>query len=681
MARRRRRRSSRRAGSSWRKWLGIALLIVVPLGYFLFTRNVYDPFEAPQPNFQALVPRDVDLYVRRLQLGSDMAAFPKPRVLARLEVHDAYEAMTATRWWQELGWPDEVAELTRAFADAFAGSGLDPLADVLGNEVALVGRLPPTGRGAYALLARLSSKGKLAVALAIAFGGSQTLLAKVAPQARLRELADANDPSVRYLRIDLPDAPPIYFARVSDLLVLGQEEALVADVVRTAHGRPETSLGATRLYSGSLPPATGVAATRFSAETMLDVGTLLRYVEAHQDMAERSDDALVNLARELVDPLLFDEMVGRVELDEQAWVRGHGELDPERVESRRTGLLGTDTFEVLPRLQWAMDLVPTDTSALLTMNVDVRRFLQTLHGALDPDLVELVNSMIRDMGRRSPAFQVRDLEELYAFLDRAFSGEVTLAMRPFYHEIPEGSQPLPLLAFLLPLRNVEKWEELEQAVLNGYQALGLSKDGMWKGRETDIGQPKWFDLAGVSVEEVAYIVLEGKLLVVATSKLLLDEIVKIYTKGQLSLWSEPRARGLAEASTVDRANLAVWAASEKVRRVLDPYAEWLADVDTVFDWGPLREQTKEDVVAELHPQHARAPDALPEDVEVEVEAEVDRRLEVLDRERRQTTIPELAAAFREGLSWMGLFEEGLGVLRLGERTADIELRAQTVLGR
>jgi len=693
MARRRRRRSSRRSGSSWKKWLGITALIVLPLGYFAFTRLFFDPFEEPQPSFQALVPRDVDLYVRRERLDTDMVSFPNLRLVERLSVNEAYERMTETDWWQDLDWPEGLAGVADEFAGVMEGAGLDPLADVLGREVALVGRLPRTDRPAYALLARLSNKGKLATAI----GSTEALLERVAPRAELRELSDPNDPNVRYNRIDLPDAPPIFFTRQRDLLVIGQDETLVADVVRTAQGRMERSLGATRLYSALPPPSRGAVAaagaglearagtaaatSRFSAETILDVGALMEHVEAHEDMEERSEHALVNLARRLADPRLLRDVVGRLELDEILWYRGHGELDPELVPARKTGLLGTGTFELEPRLEWAMDLVPTDVSAVVTANVDVRRFLETLHTSLGPDLVELIHSMIRDMGRRSPAFGVRDLQEMYAYLDRVLEGEVTIAMRPFYHEIPKGSQPVPLLAFLMPLRNVEKWGELEQAVLNGYQALGLSREGMWKGRETDIGQAKWFDLAGVSVEQVAYIVLEGELLVVTTSKLLLDEIVKIYTKGQLSLWTERGPRGLVEASTQPRANLAVWAASDRVREILDPYAEWLADIETVFDWGPLREQTRRQVVSQQFPTYAQRPDDLPEDVEARVEAEVDRRLEELDRQRREETIPRLAREFREGSSWMGMFLEGVGALRLGERTADLEIRARTVLER
>jgi hypothetical protein len=59
--------------------LALALVIAVPVLYFVFTKVFFDPFEGSQPVFAVLVPRDVDLYARRARLDTDLAGM-RPRL-------------------------------------------------------------------------------------------------------------------------------------------------------------------------------------------------------------------------------------------------------------------------------------------------------------------------------------------------------------------------------------------------------------------------------------------------------------------------------------------------------------------------------------------------------------------------------------------------------------------------
>lgn len=677
------RRERRQRGSPMLRRLGIALVIALPLLYFAFTKLFFDPFEASQPAFQVLVPRDIDLYARRERLDADLPGL-RPALWDRLTRTAAFRELGRSAWWQSLEWPRDLEELLSRLAGASAGAPLDLLADVAGREAVLVGRLPeaPEQPPSVAALLRLSSRAKLAVE-ALDFGAG---LSRALPGATLAEVEDPDVPGLAWRRLDVPpDAGPAgaegawFFARRLDLLVVSRDESLVRDVLRQVESGEETSLGLSRLYHDRLPPARGAPDERLSLEFLLDGRALLaRWLDP--PAAERSDDALANALPRLLDPRLVGESVGRLELDDRLVLRLHADLDDATAGAPTAGIRGANSFNLRERLRDVLGLLPADTSAVITLNAELRPLLETLVEALGPDEVKLLNDTIRDVSRYSPAFKVDSLPALLAHLDRTLGDELTVALRPVDHAIPPGNQPLPALAFLLRVQDAAAWGALDNAVVAGYKALGLDPERMKQINE-GVGMRKWLGVSNLPMEEVSYVLLDDELAVVGTDDDFVREIVAVYASQRSSAAARPETRALLDAAgTQARANLAAWGDVEAVLGLLRPYGPWLAEASTILDLGVVRlQKTRELLDTPAWREWKDRAEAMPEERREAFDAQLDRAVQEVERRRLEDEVPRLAAEWWDRRQWLRLFRRAAVGLRLGKHDAELTLVADTAL--
>ena len=225
--------------------------------------------------------------------------------------------------------------------------------------------------------------------------------------------------------------------------------------------------GAVRQSNGKLPSPSGgrlspplVIATRTASVVSQTTLKEPERLKAFQQMEQR----------------LVGESVGRLELDDRLVLRLHADLDDATAGAPTAGIRGANSFNLRERLRDVLGLLPADTSAVITLNAELRPLLETLVEALGPDEVKLLNDTIRDVSRYSPAFKVDSLPALLAHLDRTLGDELTVALRPVDHAIPPGNQPLPALAFLLRVQDAAAWGALDNAVVAGYKALGLDPE-------------------------------------------------------------------------------------------------------------------------------------------------------------------------------------------------------------
>ncbi len=679
------RRERRQRGSRVLRRLGIAAVIALPLLYFAFTKLFFDPFEASQPAFQVLVPRDIDVYARRERLDVDLPGL-RPALWDRLTKTAAFRDLGRTAWWQAQQWPRDLEDLLWQLAGATAGAPLDPLADLAGREAVLVGRLPeaPDQPPSVAALLRLSGRAKLAVE-ALDFGAG---LSRALPGATLSDVEDPDDPGLLWRRLDVPPgAGPAgaegawFFARRLDLLVLSRDEALVRDVLRQVESGEETSLGLSRLYHDKLPPARGAPDERLSLEFLLDGRALLaRWLDP--PAAERSDDALANALPRLLDPRLVGEIVGRLEADDRLVLRLSADLDDATAGAPTAGIRGANSFNLRERLRDVLALLPSDTSAVVTLNAELRPLLETLVEGLGPDQQKLLNDTIRDVSRYSPAFKVDSLPALLAWLDRTLGDEVSVALRPVDHEIPSGSQPLPALAFLLRVQDPAAWAALDNAVVAGYKALGLNPELM-KQIDEGVGMRKWLGVTNLPMEEISYVLLDDELAVVGTDDDFVREIVAVYASQRSSAASKPETRALLDAAgTSARANLAAWGDVEAVLGLLQPYGTWLADTGTILDLGVVRlQKTRELLDTPAWREWKDSAEAMPAERREAFDAQLDRAVQEVERQRLEEQVPRLAAEWWERRQWLRLFRRAVVGLRLGQHDAELTLVADSVLAR
>ena len=682
----RRRRASRRSGSrkpSSRitRAILIGLGLTLPVLYVVFTKTVFDPFEKPAPAFRLLVPRDIDLYAHRAKLASDLdlhdPKHPTPVVLQRWMRTLQWRDFAATEWARERGMPATLEELLAPVAGVLSGDTgpLDPIDDLLGSEVAVIGRDPFTA-GHLAFLFRLSTAGKLAVEALDFQGVREGVLAG----ATRSEVIDEQMPEIRFHRLDLADGKSWFYFRESDLLVVGNQSELVRDVRRTVEQGDALSLGLSRLYLENVPAASAPVDERFSSDFSLDMRHFLGAYDLLPDIDRRNADAVANILPNLLDLELLRDAVGRLEVDKNRIdLEVFCDVAGDKPRAGKGGIQGADTFLVHERLGSALSLLPHGMAAAVTMNVDLTEFLQAVVAGLDPELVKLINDTIRGVARWNPTFNVNNLSQLIAELDRALVGRVTLAVRALDHDVPEGAQPVPTLAFFAPIRDLNAWEAIGQALINGNQVLGVASEKMWQQVNPGLGDHKVLPLPATSAEALSFIALEGETLVFTTDSDLTLEIIDVYRGMGKAVAGDPGVAELLQGyqRRATRANVVAWVDSREFRRVLEPYAEWRAELDTQLDFAVLRAQHRREILRKEYPQYVDR--ELPQDLETELEARLDTIIFGLEDERLATVVPEAARHFREAYGWLDLLDQATASLRLGEHTMGAAVHVETAI--
>lgn len=689
MARRRRvkrRKSGKKGGLISLPRLLVVLLLLLALGYFAFEKLFFELGEEPHGPFDQLVPRDVELFVRREALGSDFNGWPNLRLQEAVEVSGAWKRFAQSAMWQAQTWPDEVQAALDELSELTADLPFDLLEDVLAREVVVVAR-QLEAPGTYALLARLNNAGKFAVSGALRFDGT---LADNVPGLTVEERSDPERADVNYTRFGLPDGGELFLDRDRDLLVLSRDEVLIQDILATVEDGGALSLALERLYAQYLPEPTGAPSERFSASFVVELAELVRVHELRPNLLDPDRDVLADLWPRVVDPAILQRGLGRLEVTADAVdFELHADVDVEKNRAAPGGLAGAPDFRTAERLGDKLRLMPHDTAGLITANVRLSDLLNTLLQNLDPALRQLVDTKVQRVGTLLPSSPVRSLPTLVAELSRAFGDEITVAVRRADHEFGPGQQPLPLLAFLLPVDNEAAWDAIENALLTGASEIGFD---MSNSQQLDMGSDflKWLAVVGLPFEEFAYIVLDGELAVISTDRRFAEEIVGAYigSMGVRTLADDADVQRMLDRYRPGRygpprANLAMWFDKEAMWGLLEPYAEYVADLDSVLDLATLRasERTR---LMNSDPglkQWARKPDALPEDKQAELDERLDAYIAEQQRERAEVTIPKLAAAWKEQWALRELVSQFSAGLRLGERELDLQLHVETALRR
>ncbi len=687
MARKKRARkhtSKRHKSKGVGRKLLIGLGLLLPLIYFAFTRVFFNPFEGAQPSFERLVPQDVDLFLHRQFLASDFDEFPEPAVPARWMRTPQWRELTETGWYQDSGWPAHMdgflEPLLGENGELLEDTGpIDILEDLLGQELAIVGRNPGTD-GHLALMARVSAKAKLAIE-AMAF---DSVLESALPGASRVEVRDPEVPAVTWQQLDLPGEEPLYYARRADLLVAGNNEKLVQDILRTVESGAELSLGLSRLYHDKLQQASRPPEGRFTMEWFGDLGHMVDAYDLAPNVADRHRDALFNVLPRLIDWELLQDGIGRLEFDaRRVDFSAYADHDVAAASDDKGGLLGAPAFSVADRLDELLSILPTTTGGVITVNVDLKRFLNTIVEGLDSDVINLLNGLIRDVARYNPGWRVNSLAQLITELSRVLQGELTVAIRPLDHLVPEGAQPLPALAFILPVKDGAACEALFQAFINANQVLGVDPETMWQFDHHGIGTRKSMGLVGMPAEQLSFMVFEGETMVLTTDDEFTLEIFGAYTGAESSAASASGVSQLVDSFAAPgqkraRGNVALWGNAATILDMLDPYADFTAELETQLDFSTLRVIERKKLIAREYPQH-QGKDELPSAVEAEIETKLDALLGEMDARRRTEELPALANQLRESRQWLELLGQGALSLLLEERATELVVHLRTAV--
>ena len=660
--------------------LRIALILIGVLlfaGYFAFTTFLYNPFEgALDADVAALVPRDVDFFVAKAELGSSFTKFPRLKVQDKLDKHPAWQAWAASPECQKLA-ADLDLEKSLAALDQNLKQiplGMGPLDLFGGKDLALAGYFHGSdfAQSDWAAYGRLNWAGRLGSAL-LAYPGMLGL--------DKRGIKVRVEP--KYIALSGGGLPrELFLTRLKDVLVIATKAELATAAVDLAAKRFEDSFFQSANYNDWIGNASRDAA-RDEFEVYLNVRKLLENLALKGPLPDpKSQEFATALAGRLFQLPSLKNSIGVAGVDGGVALDLHGELSSELVMPELQRLYRTRGFD---RNMLALDvskLAPRDTAIFLYMHAKIGDVLRALLGASEPALRDNLDTAFRNTGRYP------NLDALVNELDAAFKDRVALIVRPNDYPPdadgpPHNDTPVPAVALVLWTQNqdtVDKFRDLVGAQGVRFRMEGKNKNeaGYYKYSEAGYETFEYWSplVPGTGVIVTAKV---GELTVVTNSLGMIRNIIKTYSQGgekYPQLADEPRFSALVQSS-LTRANLALWVNPKTLTPLLRALGRRVAEDSIVIDAKSLRPLEETRVLKDEF--GGRKVDGLDESEKQKLSDLVDERFSKMRRQVKEEQVPMILAKQERLFTYLEASSGLLALLALDPKAIDLSLRLVTPL--
>lgn len=476
------------------KRLLIILAFVVGLSYFAFTLLFFDPFEGSYMDrfedtpvaIEYVVPRNVDFFAHKRALDGDFVGdgFPVPEVWKDIAWSRDWQQFERTPLYAELsaalGLEEKIEEIRRTTAEIPL---LDPLADVLGRDAAVFGRM--RGRGFDETEVAVVFLGSGSARFAFEAAGNGVIRSLLGIPCEVEELPDG----VR--KLTLEDGTNLYAHRDRDLFVVSTGPQLAGEVKRLLQVGREESLGYTTRYHATvaqdvkefagLRPQKVTAPEDLERRIQLHGNLTTWFADSDWDDEFREHRGEISrwLMAKLFNPAYFDELTIDLEIGDVLELRGMLGFDRERAENAQTGFYRNRTFDLKPNLERVAQIVPEDTYFLMSARVDMNRFLPTVVQALtsvDPKARELIDDVIKDIRRIRPDFRAQNADDMARSISGFLGDDVVIAMkRDSYFGAPDD--PMPVVAMYFQVNDRGPTTQQLDAAAGGDPALARGYNG------------------------------------------------------------------------------------------------------------------------------------------------------------------------------------------------------------
>jgi len=664
--------------------LRITLIVLVVLGvagYLAFTTAFFNPMEgrlAVDPG--ALVPRDVDFFLAKADLKDTISKFP------RLAVQDRLDEDPTWRTWIE---SPEYAEFERenrieeTLAELRVAVGQLPLGkepqDLFGGEDLVVagyfkGR--DLAQADWAAYGRSSFLGKLAAAALLhpTWLGLEKQGLQAVVTGEIVALSGTRLPR------------KLFVTRIKDVVVV----ATKVELAQAAHDLDARtyadSFFQSAIYNDHIHSVPRTSA-RDELEVFLNVRKLLDNVGgagsipnvASQEFAPAFLGRLFQLPS-------VKNVVGLVGVDDGAVIDLHGEFASETITPTMQKFYRTRGFDKEELLRQAAQMAPADSALFVYLRADIGDMLRTMLEAAEPALRSNLEDVFRNTGKYP------NLETLVKEIESALKDRAVLIVRPNDYPMdatgaPHNDVPVPAIALVLWPKHVETIANLRELIGQHGVKFGLA------GREK--GDKGYFKYQGAGFETREYWspTIDGTGVIATTNAYdmtiitncpaMIDHLVKTGTQGgakypQLSANSQFQA--LVQSSR-DNGHLCVWANPKTLAPILRTSARQSAEdaVMGAIDWKAERAKQEDQVIREKYPGQKRG--ALTPEIQAEVDALVDPKLQSLKQRKMDEEVPKRVASNEREIQYFERVTAALGILGLSQRTFDVSVRVIAPLKR
>ena len=567
--------------------LAIVLGVVCFAGYFAFTTFLYNPFEgALSEHVAALIPRDVDFFVGRSELGSAFGKFPHLALEEELLRQPAWQAWANSPEGHKLA-ADLKLDETLKELEAQAAQlpfGMQPQEVFGGTQLAVAGyfRGRALEQADWAIYGRTNWLGKLGAAL---LSYPKTLgLEKRGIKAVVSE------GQVALSGGGLPR--DVYVGRVKDVVIVATKPELLKAAYDLRAAGFADSFYQSAAYNDWIQHANR-SQRRDEFELYVNTRKLLENLGQSTPWPDiKSQDFVPALAGRLFQLPSLKNAIGVLGTDGGLQLDLHGEFTSEHITGDMARVYRWRGFD-RPMLEEVARLAPRDTGLFAYMHAPTGEILRMVRDSMEPAMRQLIEDQFRGTGRYA------NLDALIKELDDDFKDRWCLIVRPNdYPPDPEGpphgTEPVPAIALVLWTKNQPAVEALEKLIGGQGTRFGL------KGKDKNSGGFFSNTEAGYSTYEywsefvpgtgVIVAAKAGEMTVITNSLGMMGHLLKTYSVGgdKYPRLSEDSRFSALVQSTIPKGNLTVWLHPQTIVPVLRQSSELRAKAQIRFDYKELR---------------------------------------------------------------------------------------------
>jgi hypothetical protein len=654
----------------------ILLAFFVIVGYFLFTKLLFNPFEGGlDADVTALVPRQVDFFVAKSGLQNDFDGFPRPAGMDEIEASKLWRVATGLpayeEFKQESGVDESLAQLNEALAQL--PPGINVLDVFGGRDVALAGSFDGSdlAKADWAVYGTVNWVGKLGVSL-LRYPG---ILGLDEQGIAVRKEED-------YVVLSGPNLPrELNVARMRDVVIVATQPEMITAAFDLRTKSYQDSMKQSAPYFDHIQNAPR-GPQGDELELSFDVRAMLEELKVSGTWPDaNSPDIMPSLFGKYFQLGSLKNALGVVGYDDGLFVDMHAELSSELISPVQKRLHRMRGFDRETLLSEAAAFAPADSSALVYLRADVGDLLKQVLSSLEPATRDLIEDTFRNTGAYS------SLDKLVEELDGAFKDRAVLIVRPndYPEEVdgpPHTDDPVFTFALILWTNNLQTVEDLRELIGQNGARFGLRglKPGDPGYFTNDVGggfriHEFWSEFVpGTGVVAMTAANVAGGVTIVSNSHRMLGHILKTYTQGG------PRYPQLAENgqfialvnSSVPRANATVYLNPRTAAPTLRVQAERNARYSIQVDWKQQRALLEDQVLREHFPGQRRG--QLTPTVQEQVDAMVDP---MLVEKQKNVMAQQVPAIVERRNGWIEMSESipaALWMLALDPKSLDLSVR-------
>jgi hypothetical protein len=431
-------------------WIVLITLGAMILLYSIFVTLFFNPFEDDLEDTAAIVPADVDWFVRWQSAGAQFADFPTPEVWDRVRASPSFEEASAAgaleAWGASLGVRSVLAGLEQA--NDYLPAGLS-LTDDLLREIVIAGNGPIKFDSNFAGIVMLRCSFKVKAGLAfLDFGFVRDRLPE---SVQIESMGDGVYKLPQFEPFGFQDA---FLARIRDVLLLTSRRDLIA-AARTLVARSgQESLATASAFHDNV--------SAWLAPGDRPVEVFLRWESVAPQIGVLPDPNATGAASRAIGRFfrtdLLRSLAGYTLLGEHLRLRATGALDTTNAPDFMKGWLETSPVGAA-RLQEFADMTPADSFFMGAVAGDPQLLLVECYDLFAGDLRRTLDESVQAAGR------YQGMMDLLRDVGDVFRPGLCLMLRrddypPAANDPANDGAPVPLFALVGKVRDAALYDKL-----------------------------------------------------------------------------------------------------------------------------------------------------------------------------------------------------------------------------